>query len=93
METGGHFMTLCDLCEQAKECLQKEIEEREYDICSECWKPLAAKLKGKGRLKKERETVLVPATTSQPERENPAPHPLQPPKIWGYLEQPQARTH
>ena len=52
-------MIVCDLCGQPKECLQKQIEGKEYDICSECWKPLAEKLKSKGRAKKERETVLT----------------------------------
>jgi hypothetical protein len=42
-------MILCDLCGQSKECLQKEIDGKEYDICSECWNPLAEKLKNNGR--------------------------------------------
>lgn len=53
-------MILCDLCGQPKECQPKEIEGREYDICSECWNPLAEKLKGKGRAKKEQEMVFLP---------------------------------
>jgi hypothetical protein len=32
-------------------CLQKEIEDLEFDICEACWTPLAAKLSGKGRVK------------------------------------------
>ena len=56
-------MIFCDLCGQAKECLQKEIEGKEYDICAECWNPLAEKLKGKGREKKEREMVFLPPLT------------------------------
>jgi hypothetical protein len=32
-------MIICDLCGDAKDCLQKEIEGKEYDICSECWNP------------------------------------------------------
>jgi len=47
-------MILCDLCGQAKDCSQKEIESKEYDICADCWNPLAEKLKGKGRLKRKR---------------------------------------
>ncbi len=27
-------MILCDLCGETKECLQKEIDGKEYDICS-----------------------------------------------------------
>jgi len=32
-------MITCDLCGKARDCLQKEIEGTEYDICSECWNP------------------------------------------------------
>jgi ribosome-binding protein aMBF1 (putative translation factor) len=39
-------MIICDLCGEAKNCLQKEIEGKEYDICSECWNPFAQRLKG-----------------------------------------------
>ena len=75
-------MILCDLCGQAKECLPKEIEGKEYDICAECWNPLAEKLKGKGRTRKERETVFLPPVTV-PEKPEPKPAPGEPPKIWG----------
>jgi hypothetical protein len=40
-------MIICDLCGKAKDCLQQEIESKEYDICSECWNPFAQKLRGK----------------------------------------------
>lgn len=75
-------MIVCDLCGEAKECLQKEIEVKEYDICADCWRPIAEKLKGKGRVKKVRETVFLPPT---PERqpEEPRPMPDRPPKIFG----------
>jgi len=75
-------MILCDLCGQAKECLQKEIEGKEYDICSDCWNPLAEKLKGKGRKTKEREMVFLPPVIPEPEHEEPKPVPGEPPKIW-----------
>jgi len=75
-------MILCDLCGHAKECLQKEIEGKEYDICAECWNPIAEKLKGKGRTRKERETVFLPPVT-EPERPETKPAPGEPPKIWG----------
>ena len=76
-------MIVCDICGQAKECLRKEIDGREYDICPECWNPLTAKLKGKGRVKKERETVFIPPlTTKDPDLEKEKPVPGQPPKIW-----------
>jgi len=29
-------MITCDLCGKAKDCLLKEIEGKEYDVCSEC---------------------------------------------------------
>ena len=57
---GTNTVILCDLCGQAKECSPRQIEGREYDICADCWNPLAEKLKGKGRMKKERETVFLP---------------------------------
>ncbi len=74
-------MIICDLCGQAKSCLQKEIEGKEYDICSECWNPLAEKLKGKGRAKKTRDTVFVsPPAVKEEEPRKPVPG--EPPKIW-----------
>lgn len=76
-------MILCDLCGQAKNCLTRQIEGKEYDICSECWTPLAKKLKGKGRVTKERETVFLPPLTKEPEQPEPKPMPGAPPKIWG----------
>ncbi|HEV3332823.1 MAG TPA: hypothetical protein VG096_17670 [Bryobacteraceae bacterium] len=82
-------MILCDLCGQAKNCLQKEIEGREYDICLECWKPLEEKLKGKGRKKAEREMVLLPPLAKEPERQKTKPLPGEPPKIWGDVGRPQ----
>ena len=48
-------MIICDLCGEAKVCLPKEIDGREYDICSACWNVLTQKLQGKGR--RIRETV------------------------------------
>jgi len=82
-------MVLCDLCGEAKECLPKEIEGRQYDICSECWDPLAKKLKGKGRVKKEREMVFLPPLTRDPEPKEPKPLPGEPPKIWSGAGKPQ----
>jgi ribosome-binding protein aMBF1 (putative translation factor) len=75
-------MIVCDLCGQAKECQPKDIEGKEYDICSDCWNPLAEQLKGKGRTKKQRETVFLPSVTLEPKREEPNPLPGEPPKIW-----------
>src|SRR5262249_51700015 len=50
----------CDLCGQAKKCLKKKIDGKEYDICSDCWTPLAEKLKGKGRVTMEPEPPPKP---------------------------------
>ena len=78
-------MIICDLCGQARDCLQKEIDSKEYDICSECWNPLGQKLRGKGRVK-SRETVILAAPRIVKEREEEEPGPL--PKIWGGGERP-----
>ena len=82
-------MILCDLCGQARECEQKEIDRKEYDICAECWMPLVEKLKGKGRAKKESETVFLPHLPKEPEPPGPKPVPAEPPKIWGGVGRPQ----
>jgi ribosome-binding protein aMBF1 (putative translation factor) len=80
-------MITCDLCGEAKDCSQKEIESKEYDICSECWKPLEQKLRGKGRAKKE--MVLLPPSRERTEREDEDKSaPGEPPKIWGAIDQP-----
>ena len=82
-------MITCDLCGEAKDCLQKEIEGKEYDICPECWNPLAQKLKGKGRAK-NRESVFLaqPGEFKEQEDDEPKPLPGEPPKIWGALDRP-----
>jgi len=74
-------MILCDLCGQAKDCSPKEIEGKEYDICTDCWKPLAEKLTGKGRPKKKRGHVFLPPLKTEPERPESKPAPGEPPKI------------
>jgi hypothetical protein len=81
-------MTVCDLCGQAKECSTREIEGKEYDICADCWNPLAEKLAGKGRSEKDREMVFLPAITTTPESEpeQPKPIPGEPPKIWSRVQ-------
>lgn len=74
-------MTLCDLCGKKKNCRPRKIEGKEYDICSECWTPIAKKLKGKGRA--IRETVfLPPPVIPTPEPQETKPLPGEPPKIW-----------
>ena len=44
-------MMSCDLCGKTAACVQKEIEGKEFDICEHCWRPLAEKLNGKGRIR------------------------------------------
>lgn len=77
-------MITCDLCGEAKDCLPKEIEGKEYDICSECWNRLGQKLKGKGRAI-HRETVFLPPPRAMKERVDDEPErpPGEPPKIYG----------
>ena len=78
-------MIQCDLCGHEKACRPREIEGKQYDICSACWKPWAQKLKGKGRAMRERETVFLPPPpliTTAPEPKEPMPSPGGPPKIW-----------
>jgi len=44
-------MTSCDLCGKTAECLQKEIDGQEFDVCEGCWHPLAEKLNSKFHVK------------------------------------------
>ena len=75
---------LCDLCGNQKECFQKEIDGREFDICADCWRPPEEKLRGKGRSKRKRETVFLPPPIT-PEPEEPKTPPRLPPKIIGQV--------
>ena len=64
----------CDLCSQVKECLHKEIDHKEYDICGECWSEVQTKLQGKGRARESREIILLPPPKEPDEpEEKPAP--------------------
>lgn len=74
-------MITCDLCGKAKDCSEKEIDGKEYDVCAECWEPLAQKLKGKGRVK-PREAVFLPQRPLKEEGKHP-PLPGEPPIIQG----------
>jgi hypothetical protein len=76
-------MILCDLCGQARECKQRKVEAKEYDICADCWNALAEKLRGKGREIQEREMVFLPQLPKEPEKPEAKPVPGEPPKIWG----------
>src|SRR6266513_2010443 len=53
---GGESMIICDLCGEARDCLLKEIDGKEYDIYSQCCNPFAQMLRGKERVK-NRETM------------------------------------
>lgn len=75
-------MMACDLCGASKQCLQKEIDGKEYDFCPECWHALMAKLEGKGTEKRDREMVLLPPLPLERQSQAPNPVPGEPPKIW-----------
>jgi hypothetical protein len=78
----------CDLCDEVRECSQRELERTEYDICAECWDALMRKLKGKGRTERRREIVTLPIpATPAPEAEPKKPFPGTPPIITGTTEQ------
>jgi len=62
-------MIICDFCGAAKDCLQKDIAGKEYDICSECSNPFAQRLKGKGRTKNW-ETGFLPQPRAFTSRDN-----------------------
>ena len=84
-------MILCDLCGETKRCRPRAIEGKEYDICSDCWNPLAKKLKGKGRVRKslakrDMEMILLPQQVTIPAPEAPQRLPIEPPKIWSRAE-------
>jgi predicted nucleic acid-binding Zn ribbon protein len=81
---GKMIVYKCDLCGEIKECLQKPIDQKEYDICGDCWNALQVKLKGKGRPTRGKEAVLLPTPGRSGEREGEAskPMPGEPPKIW-----------
>lgn len=44
-------MICCDLCGKTTDCIKKEIDGKEFDLCYRCWHPLEDKLGGKGRVK------------------------------------------
>ena len=44
-------MMSCDLCGKPAECLLKEIDGEEFDVCVDCWHPLSDKISSHGRVK------------------------------------------
>jgi hypothetical protein len=85
LEGSSMIVFKCDLCGQIEECLQKEIEHKEYDICRKCWSALEEKLEGKGRAKESKEIILLPPPEETEEQED-NPTPGEPPTIWGASE-------
>lgn len=73
---------MCDLCGEVRKCRARQIEGKVYDFCSDCWRALADKLKGKGRPVREEPLVLLPPTLPESERKELKPSPGQRPKIW-----------
>lgn len=74
---------VCDLCGRPNACTPRQIESKEYDVCAECWAPLAEKLAGKGRPVRRTEPVIVPVVPREPERQPERVVPGKPPEIWG----------
>jgi ribosome-binding protein aMBF1 (putative translation factor) len=70
----------CSLCNRTLECVVREIDGMEYDICPECWNDLVRKLKGKGRPAKHDIVIVSPPERKQEPEEEPPPG--LPPKIW-----------
>jgi len=73
----------CDLCNEIRDCAQRLIEDKEYDICSECWNVLTQKLTGKGRAKQAPEIVTVPLPPPSPDQPKPSRFPGGPPTVYG----------
>jgi ribosome-binding protein aMBF1 (putative translation factor) len=73
----------CDLCGEIRDCAQRAIEQTEYDICSECWNELMAKVKGKGRAKKTPSSpIALPPAIGYETSSEPRPRfPGEPPEI------------
>ena len=72
----------CDLCDQIRKCVEKEIEGRLYEICLDCWSPLERKLTGKGRPKDKGQIKVYLPPPPDDKEEDEEPFPGKPPKIW-----------
>jgi len=75
----------CDMCNEIRDCAQRIIEDKEYDICSDCWNSLIQRLTGKGRAKRPRELISVPPprVPDSPDEPKPSRFPGAPPTIYG----------
>jgi hypothetical protein len=78
----------CDLCGKMRDCVQKIIEQKEYDFCFRCWSSLAKKLCGKGRRLGQAEVTLIPSQTSKHNCIEEEPTPEESPEIFGGLKKP-----
>ena len=77
-------MQKCDLCNELRDCAPKIIGDKEYDICTECWKALEEKLKGKGKeIRIVEPVILLPDPRESRQREDEEPQsPGEPLIIW-----------
>ena len=78
----------CDLCGKIRDCVQKFIEQKEYDFCIRCWASLAKKLSGKGRRLGQAEITLLPVRPSNHECIEGEPTFGGPPEILGGSKKP-----
>jgi len=74
-------MITCDLCGEAKDCLQKQIEGKESISAQDAGSRWNRNFGGKGRVRKEMVFLPPPAEKEQEDEEKPGPG--EPPKIWG----------
>jgi hypothetical protein len=73
----------CDFCDQIRECVQKKIDGKFYDVCLECWSPIEAKLKGKGRtMRTEELEVYLPPPNTDDRPDKGETFPGAPPDPW-----------
>lgn len=70
----------CDLCGEIRDCMPRQIEHTEYDICAVCWEALMSKLEGKGRRKPGSPSAEPPSVPELP-RHAKERFPGQPPDI------------
>jgi hypothetical protein len=75
----------CDLCNEIRDCSQRLIEDKEYDICSDCWNSLVQQLQGKGRPKRGNEIIALPQppVPDLPDEPKPSRFPGAPPTVYG----------
>jgi hypothetical protein len=64
---------------------QRLIEDKEYDVCSDCWTSLVQRLQGKGRPKRDNEIITLPQprVPDSPDEPKPSRFPGAPPTVYG----------